>query len=158
MKVKLSKGSAASPDDVALLEAKLGEPLVRDYLTFLERNDGAEAESNICAIDRASNCAVTGFIPVRDIPEEMSWIENLPDRAFPIAWAEGGNYVLLDQGKGGAVFFWDHELPDDMIRIADDFDAFLETLEPFDPSSVVLKPEDVKKAWIDPDFLKSLGE
>jgi hypothetical protein len=35
-------------------------------------------------------------------------------------------------------------------------DPLLELLEPFDVSSVKLKPAQVKKAWVDPDFLKGL--
>ena len=76
--------------------------------------------------------------------------------AYPIAWAEGGNYVFIDEGKNGAVFFWDHEVPEEIKEVAPNFEAFLDHLEPFDINAIQLKPEQVKKAWIDPEFLKRL--
>lgn len=86
----------------------------------------------------------------------MPRIENLPGRSFPVAWAEGGNYVFVNLAAGGAVFFWDHERPENIVRLASSFRSFLELLEPFDINSIKLKPDQVKKARIDPDFLKGL--
>jgi hypothetical protein len=42
--------------------------------------------------------------------------------------------------------------------MASDFSAFMEMLEPFDPGSIKLRPGQAKSVWIDPDFLKSLGQ
>ena len=36
------------------------------------------------------------------------------------------------------------------------FGAFLDILEPFDIKTIQLKPGQVKKVWIDPEFLKRL--
>jgi hypothetical protein len=157
MKLKLANGRRALPSDIATLETILGGPPSPDFIDFVRENDGAEPETNIFRIDAGNESGVTGFIPMCKIVEEMRHIENLPEKSFPIAWAEGGNYVLINQA-GGAVFFWDHERPDMLIRLGDSFLAFLELLKPFDVSSIKLKPDQVKRAWIDPDFLKSLGE
>jgi hypothetical protein len=66
-----------------------------------------------------------------------------------------GNYVLIDEGKSGAVYFWDHETGD-ATKLALTFGDFLNLLEPFDIKTIELKPSQVKKAWIDPKFLKNL--
>ena len=96
------------------------------------------------------------FIPVREILKERTHIENIPDKAYPVAWAEGGNYVFVDEEKDGAVFFWDHEAPENIVKLAPNFGAFLDLLEPFDIKKIELKPGQVKKVWIDPEFLKRL--
>ena len=59
--------------------------------------------------------------------------------------------VALDDGR---VAFWDHELEDDdpVSVLASDFASFFETLRPFDPSSVELKPGQVISVWVDPDL------
>jgi hypothetical protein len=157
MKVELSKGRPALRNDIADFEQKFGESLPPDFLVFLQENDGSEPETNIFKIGTANESGVNGFIPIKEIAEEMQKIENLPTRSFPVAWAEGGNYVYINQALNGAVFFWDHELPDNLIRLSDSFFSFLESLDPFDIKTIKLKPGQVKKAWIDPDFLKSLG-
>ena len=64
--------------------------------------------------------------------------------------------MLVEMADGGAIYFWDHERPELATKLADSIGAFLELLEPFDVSSVKRKPGQVKKAWIDPEFLKRL--
>lgn len=157
MKIKLTKGRSALPSDVQELEREIGKVLPNSFLEFVRQHDGAEPETNIFKIAGSNESGVNGFIPVREVLAERANIENLPVTAFPVAWAEGGNYVSIDAASG-TVYFWDHEQPDPLIQIASDFTAFLEMLEPFDLSLVKLKPDQVESAWIDPDFLKSLGQ
>ncbi|MBC3930031.1 SMI1/KNR4 family protein [Undibacterium sp. CY21W] len=156
MKLKLTKGRAASRSEITALERKIGMAIAPEFVEFAVENDGAEPETNIFKISEANESGVNGFIPVKEIYKESSRIENLPQFSFPVAWAEGGNYVLICQGENGAVYFWDHEQPDNITRLAANFGLFLNLLEPFDVSTVKLKPGQVKEAWIDPDFLKSL--
>lgn len=156
MKIKLTKGRPASQNDIAALERKLGESLPSEFLAFVAQSDGAEPETNIFKIGTTNESGVTAFIPVKEIGNEMPRIENLPDKSFPVAWAEGGNYIFINQTDGGAVFFWDHEQPESIVRLASGFRSFLELLEPFDVTTIKLKPGQVKKAWIDPDFLIGL--
>ena len=156
MKLKLTKGRAASRSDIAALQQKIGMPIVPEFLEFVAVNDGTEPETNIFKIGGTNESGVNGFIPIKEITKEISRIENLPKTAFPVAWAEGGNYVFINQHENGAVYFWDHEQPGNIARLADSFGAFLDLLEPFDVSTIKLKPGQVKKAWIDPDFLKSI--
>src|SRR5688572_15909649 len=119
MKVKLTRGRPASQEQIVALERQLGEALHPDYLDFLSHDDGAKPESNIFDVGTTNHSGVNGFIPVQEIVSEMARIENLPLRSFPVAWAEGGNYVFINQEERGAVFFWDHELPEQPIRLAD---------------------------------------
>ncbi len=156
MKVKLTKGRTAEKFDIGVLEQKIGEPLISDFLQFVSENDGAEPETNIFKVGLKNESGVNRFIPVKEITNEISRIETLPEKSFPVAWAEGGNYVFINQASSGEVFFWDHEQPENIIKLANSFHFFLELLEPFDVNSIKLKPNQVKKAWIDPDFLKSL--
>ncbi len=62
----------------------------------------------------------------------------------------------MDEDRNGAVFFWDHELPEQTVELAANFEAFLDVLEPFDIKSIKLRPGQVKRVWTDPDFLKRL--
>lgn len=93
----------------------------------------------------------------REIPSERLCIENLSSSAFPIAFDDCGNFVVLD-AKIAAVYFWDHEIGTPLFEIATDFADFIERLEPFDTSSINLKPGQVKRVWIEPGFLESLRE
>jgi hypothetical protein len=124
------------------------------FLEFVAQHDGAEPQANIFKVGAANESGINGFIAVRDIVSEMPRIENLPSESYPVAWAEGGNYVIVNQADNGAVFFWDHEQPRDLFKLADSFRSFLELLEPFDVSSVGLRSGQIKKAWIDPEFQK----
>jgi cell wall assembly regulator SMI1 len=155
MKIKLHGGKPASEQNISALETALGCELSESFKQFLRAHDGAEPETNIFSVDDKNECGVNGFIPSEEVLKERSYIENLPPKALPIAWAEGGNYVFIDEGKNGAVFFWDHETAE-ATALAVTFGDFLNLLEPFDISTVKLKPGQVKKVWIDPEFLKRL--
>jgi hypothetical protein len=156
MRIKLTEGKPASEETIRMLEKALGSRLSDLVKVFLLKHDGAEPESNIFKISGENESGVNCFIPVAEILTERDRIENIPDMAYPIAWAEGGNYVFIDEGKNGAVFFWDHEVPEEITELAPNFEAFLDHLEPFDIKAIHLKPGQVKKAWIDPEFLKRL--
>jgi hypothetical protein len=156
MKLKLTKGRPASPKDIAALREKIGGHIDQAFLKFATSNDGAEPEANIFKIGDGNESGVNAFIPIKEIPDVMSRTEYLPKAALPVAWAEGGNCVFIDQSENGAVYFWDHEQPDNATKLASSFESFLDLLEPFDVSTIKLKPGQVKKAWIDPDFLKSI--
>ena len=156
MKIKLIRGRVASHVDIMALQKAIGRQLSTNVLEFLAKYDGAEPEANIFKFGKTNEGGVSGFIPVKKIVEEMQYIDNLPTGSYPIACDECGNYIIVNEAASGAVFFWDHEIRDDMIKIADSFGAFLDILEPFDASSIKLKPGQVMKAWIDPDFLKGL--
>ena len=157
MKIGLKDGKSASKKDVEKLEASLGCPISESFRRFVSENDGSEPETNRFNVGKDNGAGVNQFIPISDILAERQYIENLPRLAYPIAWASCGNYVFLDEGKGGNVYFWDHELPEDITKLADNFDEFLSMLEPFDISSIELKPGQVKEVRVNTELLKRFG-
>lgn len=156
MKVKLGNGKPAPEESTLALEALLGCKIAASFREFVRTQDGAKPETNVFKIAPDNESGVNRFIPVREIPRERARLDHLPRQAYPIAWAEGGNYVVIDESRGGAVVFWDHETPKLPTVLADSFDAFLNLLEPFDVSTIQLKSGQVKKVWVDPEFLKKL--
>src|SRR5687768_9937424 len=141
MKLRLSNGRPASQSDITELEESLGESLPTDFVDFLRYNDGSQPDTNIFQVGKTKNeSGVNGFIPVREIAGERIRIERLSKTAFPIAWAEGGNYIVIDLAQEGAVFFWDHEQPTEVVLLADSFASFLSLLEPFEVNTIKLKP------------------
>ena len=89
---------------------------------------------------------------------------RLPAGVIAIADAEGGNRLcisLLGEDRD-SIYFWDHELESEhdtaaaLAKVANSFDAFLELIQPFDPKKVKLEPHQVKRVWINPEFLKKL--
>lgn len=151
-------GEAVSQRAVEALEVVVGQPLDAAFLRFVMHHNGATPDSNSFPVNGEAHMGgVDEFIPVEDIVAERSRINDLATGAYPVAFSSGGNYVLLDQGSEGAIFFWDHEVESGIYKIADTFEAFLDMLEPFDESTVKLEPGQVRSAWISPDFLKKLG-
>ena len=156
MTVKLADGSAASPASIKALETDLGFQISDSFREFISTQDGASPETNIFRVSEKNQSGVNEFIPAASIAAERTYLENLPQKAYPVAWAEGGNYVFIDEGRNGEVFYWDHEVPEEISRLADNFAAFLALLKPFDIKSIKIKPGQVKRVWVDPEFLKQL--
>ena len=156
MTVSLKRGAPARADEIRRLESEFGMPISESFRRFLSRNNGAKPQDNVFTISKGNSSGVDRFIPVKKILAERENIENIPSKAYPIAWAEGGNYVFIDEGRRGAVFFWDHERPEDIAKLSRDFGEFLASLEPFDTRSVELDPKDVESVWVDPSLLKQL--
>ena len=152
----MTGGKTSRDDDLDNVERKLGVQFPVDYRQFLLRHDGAKPESNIFPVSGSIDGGVNQFIPSHSICDERKNLEELAHSEIPIAWAEGGNYVYLETSGGGYVFFWDHEDPASKYPLAKTFSEFIELLRPFDPEEITLSPDQVKKAWIDPDFLRSL--
>src|SRR5437588_6280854 len=132
MKIKLHNGKPVSEESILALEIALGYRLADSFRAFVRTHDGAKPETNIFKISATNESGVNRFIPLNEIQKERTRIEHLPRRAYPVAWAEGGNYVLIDEDRNSAVFFWDHEVPEVPAKLANSFDAFLDLLEPFD--------------------------
>lgn len=158
MKVKLSKGHSISQEAVKKIEIKLDIKLPNDYKDFLLKNDGAIPSDNIFEVNANIDSGVNGFIPLDQVNKEMRKLDSVYfSKVVPIAWAEGGNYIYMSLIEKRGIYFWDHEEPHKVYHIASCFDDFLNLLKPFDIDSIELKEGQVKSAWIDPDFLKSLN-
>jgi len=152
MKIKLNQTARASTTDIGKLEAFLGEPLDAFFRKFVFDHDGAEPEDNTFPFDPAGNhrSGVRRFVPVKDIPSLAGDLE-LPPKCFPVAYDSTGNHVIIDQTKGGSVFFLDHEVDAPPSFLAADFNSFLGMLEP--PTGVPsLQPGQARTIWKHPDF------
>jgi len=106
-------------------------------------------------IDECNESGVHAFLDIgRIIKEKVELGDRLSPHAWPIADAEGGNYVCLRFEDSGdwCVVFWDHELEQETV-LSSTFAGFLHSLDTFDPHSVELKPGQVVSAWIDPGLL-----
>jgi hypothetical protein len=144
MGVKINGGGTATSSDLSLLERTIDAPLDPAFLEFVKHNDGGTPEPNIFSVGSDNDADVSQFIPVEDIPKVMSSCDDLPTGAFPIAYAAGGNFVLIDATHGGSILFWDHELPHAPTTLAKSFDQFLHDMKPFDINSVELSAHRVR--------------
>ena len=156
MKIKLTKGKIAPEAAIHAVETVLGFRFSSSFCSFLRYNDGATPDTNTFKIGKDNNAGVNEFIPLNQIAEERKFISNLPKYAYPVAWAECGNYVFIDEGKDGAVFFWNHEEPEEITELTPNFRKFLDILEPHSVKDVKLKPGQVESVWVHPDLLKRI--
>jgi hypothetical protein len=150
MSVLIPETSALTEEQIAIAEEQLGCRLPTSYRAFVRRHDGAKPEDNIFDVP-GNQSSVRRFVPLLNAAALRGQIEGFPANGVPIAEDDCGNYVWLTADTA-AIFFWDHEIDAPSARIADDFDQFLASLQPFDPASVRLAPGQVRRAWINPDF------
>jgi hypothetical protein len=157
MQIKLKNGKAATEEACLRVQNALLCQLSKSFRNFVRDNDGALPESNIFKVRGKTDpgISINRFIPTDQILGERDQIESIPKKAYPVAWVEGGNYIFIDEEKNGGVFFWDHETGK-TVKLASDFGLFLQLLEPFDIQKIQLQPGQVKKVWIDPEFLRQL--
>ena len=106
MKIKLENGQPASEEAIEALETTLGFRLSESFRVFLREHDGAKPEDNKFSVGNYNESSVNRFIPVSKILEKRDAIDELPAKAYPIAYDSFGNYIFIDEGKNGAVFFW----------------------------------------------------
>lgn len=156
MSVKFSKPKAIDQKDIDLLAQALDCSIPDDLKKFFLEFNGSKPEINIFTISQNNESGVNELIPVSKIDGERKYLDHVGKRVFPIAVAEGGNYVVIDLDQGQSVYFWDHEEPQNLIKLASGIYEFLDILMPFDLDSIELQKGQVESAWIDPDFLKNL--
>ena len=105
MRIKLQNGRPALEEDIASLQAALGCSLSHSFRSFLRAYDGARPETNIFRVSDKNDSGVNEFIPVCEILKVRARLDNIPGRAYPVARAEGGNHVVVDEGRNGTVYF-----------------------------------------------------
>lgn len=156
MSVNFSKPLTLSENEINQFEENIGLSLPETFRNYLLELNGSQPENNVFKIDEKNSSGVNGLIPVSQMADERQYLHHVDEKVFPIAWAEGGNYVVVNFEKGSSIYFWDHEEPEKQICLGLDITEFLSKLEPFDLDSVELKDGQVESVWIDPDFLKNL--
>ena len=148
MALSIPSTGPASLMSIAAIVEKYGA-LPPSYLKFLAAHDGATPPENVVA-GTNNNVGVRSFLPASEIVATATTVDGMSSKLIPVADDESGNFVCIgsDDQK---VYFWDHEVDRDKV-IAENFEEFIEKLEPFDISSVKLRPGQVKRVWVNPDF------
>ncbi len=163
MTVKIKKGKKIKEKEIINFEQRNDIKLPNDYRNFLLENNGGVPETNEFDIpDINSGSGINEFLSIDELESiKKSLGERLLQNAWAIAYAEGGNYLCIVVGEKEGVYFWDHELEaeegqpaswDNLFLVAENFDDFLASLRKFDINSVELKPGQVQKVWVNPDF------
>ena len=150
--------AGASEADLAELERRLGSRLPDEYRAFLADHNGGAPETNVFTVSPNNSAGVNEYLSTRDIAETRArYGERLADGLVPVAYAEGGNLVVVS--SDGTVYFWDHELEDEepLTELAATFSAFRDSLEPFDPNRAELDPDDVEEVWASDALRKRLA-
>lgn len=150
MAIKIPKTVGLSDDQIEAAEQALNCVLPDSFRAFVRDHDGAEPEDNTFDVP-GNQSGVRAFISLVGASELMREIEGFPTTGVPVAEDGCGNYVWL-KSETGEILFWDHEFESDGVVIANDFEAFIASLKPFDIASVRLEPGQVIHAWIHPDF------
>lgn len=154
MNIVIPKTTSASDQSLVDLEKKFGT-LPEDYLSFLKEHDGVKPESNVFELSENNSSGIENFILSNNILQRADSIEGFPLGMLPIADDASGNIFYINP-TSEAVYFWDHEIDSDGIKIASSFSEFLNKLQKFDANKIKLKPGQVKSVWIDPDFRSQL--
>ncbi len=163
MTVNIKQGKKISKDDIFSFEQRNGVKFPNDYREFLIESNGGVPETNEFDIPGSNNgSGINEFLSIEELESiKKSLGERLLPNAWVIAYAEGGNYLCLVVGENEGVYFWDHELEakegqsaswDNMFLVTDNFADFLFSLRKFDINKVELKPGQVQKVWVNPDF------
>ncbi len=156
MAIKFSKPISIGQKEIDLFAQEIGCSLPKDVQEYFLECNGAKPEANIFDVSDNNESGINELIPLSSIVEERKLLDHVGEYIYPIALAEGGNYLVVDFSKDSSVYFWDHEEPENLIVLATDIYEFISKLKQFDPYSVELEEGQVESVWIDPDFLKSL--
>jgi len=140
------------------LSIRIGHSLPEDYEEFLRKANGGTPEPNLLPLKHGDTLGVTEFLSANDVSEDKFALgQRLSANSWPIADAEGGNYVCLRlDGSRWKVTFWDHEVERE-FPVADSFGEFLELLQPFQARDL-LRPGQVKSVWVDPSLLEDTDD
>ncbi|WP_047984683.1 SMI1/KNR4 family protein [Ornithinibacillus californiensis] len=152
-------------------QKELGVNLPKEYIKFLEKNNGGIPESNIVLLQNKEikSFSVTDFFGVNKMnindlkSQYIIYKERIPSGNIPICRVEGGNIVCLNIDNG-LISLWDHDTElmnenllstNSLIEVAVNFEEFLGLMKPYHHEDD-LDDYKVEEVWIDPDFLKEL--
>lgn len=128
----LDPGPKLSTLQLAAFEGRLGIELPEAYRDFLLETNGGFPTAR-----KFSESSIWYFLEVEpndwnlDLEGRLEGIkDSIPSGMIPIADDQLGNAVLLGVAadKRGTVWFWDHEEPEKLVRLADNFRDFVDSL------------------------------
>jgi hypothetical protein len=154
MTLNLELSGAASAEAVSLLTTQFGK-LPGAYTAFLSKFDGLVPQDNAIAGTGHNDVGMTvrSFLLASAIPALASGVEALPQNCLPFAEDNSGNLFCIQPDH--SITFWDHETGL-LLPVAENFDDFLERLEPFDATTIEIDRSRIISAWIDPAFKSKL--
>ncbi len=162
----------ATKELIYIIEESNGVQLPESYVSFLLEYNGGTPERNISQsiYIELIEFFVQEFYGIRGKEDLQLNIDTYKDRmpynTIPIASVEGGNLLCMSfqSDTFGFIYFWNHELVDDLNPIlsmldlvSKSFDEFLiKSLKKYIPSNNPLEGYEVVKGRVDPDFLTKL--
>ncbi|MBE3665694.1 hypothetical protein BOO30_07335 [Vibrio navarrensis] len=154
MKIKYSKSKPIREEEFEFFSQELGSNFSEKLKQFFINFNGSKPQDNVFKISHDNECGIDEFIPFSKILEERKYLYHVDSKVIPIAWAEGGNYIVVDLDNCESVYFLDHEEPQRLVKLATDIYEFLSEIKPFNLKEFVLKEGQVKSGWINPELLK----
>lgn len=170
-----STGEPVTEKQLRAVEKRLGLPLPAAFRRILLKFNGGRTVRNVFAVPGWGDCSVEQFLGITSgtrgdlLSVSESYRGRIPAEMIPVAYADNGNLVCLcvSGTDVAAVFLWDHEREaeegepptrDNLSRVADGFEEFLNGLRESDDHDFDDALEDVEEDWGDPDFLPEREE
>jgi len=138
-------------EDIQIFERANNIVLPNDYKKFLIKYNGGEPVYSLFKLNRELGTIVVNTLyglntqeKYDDIAEQIQTYSNrISNQFIPIGDDPGGNQIVLGISGDfkGKVYFWDHntelennefienKLPENMYKLADSFDEFMNKLE-----------------------------
>lgn len=177
MKINIKKNEVDSTlDDINNLEKLYSSTLPQDYKSFLTEYNGGFPDDNMFRSPFFEELVGVryffGFnsISCMDLMSHIKTFKNrVPENVIPIGEDDCGNLFCLSlrDKDYNAVYFWDHELEADedepptesnLFKLTNNFNEFLEGLEPFDESLLDKFPMgEAEIVFANIEFLKAHG-
>lgn len=150
MEIEVKDVAPLSRLDIEAIELHFGVALLPDIIKFYEKYNGGRLRLNELS-GTGGMVSLSRFISAEKVVGEIK-LFGVESGFIPIAWSEGGNYIVV-RIAGGEVYFIDHEDRENYILLANSIPDFLSRLvssEPLTSSSAgsILQ--------IDPDFLRRI--
>lgn len=170
-----STGEPVTKKTLHAAEKRIGIHLPNAYARFLLEFNGGTTVRNIHDIPGKGDFVVEQFLGLSSRSGDdllsvwESYRHRMPPEMIPIAYVDGGDLVCLcvsgpDVAK---VYFWNHEheadegetpTRDNLIRIADGFKGFLDSLREPDAHLEIGDLLDSEEDWNDPEMLPEREE
>ncbi len=171
----VSNNIALNENELDAFLRKIGYKLPNDYLEFLRQHNGGYVKDSYSTYFKNGDqkfilTSMFGLGADDDLKNQFEIFKRrIPASCIPIGRDAGGNLVCLNLSEDnyGFVYFWDHENEleyeegkitiNDLYVIAESFNEFLNSIKIDRIDDSEIEGYELKKVWIDPDFLKELG-